>query len=148
MGRVFSINIGTEKGEPKSMITAGFLKEDHGFVGDCHAGPGTRQVSLLAIEEIEKVEAGHPEVDFQPGIFAENITTEGLDLSKIKVGDRLSIGSDVTLKVTQIGKECRKGCSISRVVGDCIMPRQGIFAAVEKGGPVKIYDSLFLERQR
>ena len=146
MGRVFSINIGIEKGEPKSMISAGFLKEDHGFVGDCHAGPGIRQVSLLAIEEIEKVEAGHPEVDFQPGIFAENITTEGLDLSKIRVGDRLLIGSEVTLKVTQIGKECRKGCSISRVVGDCIMPRQGIFAIVEKGGPIKTQDQIAFRR--
>ena len=149
-GRIFSINISSRKGEPKKMVQAGFLKEGHGLEGDVHAGSGNRQVSLLAIEEIEQFESGrnNTDVDISPGVFAENITTEGIDLSKVKAGDKFSVGKSVILRVSQIGKECNAGCGISRKIGSCIMPKQGIFAVVEKGGEVKVRDKITLVRQR
>ncbi len=132
------------------MVEEGLLKEDYGLEGDVHAGSGDRQVSLLTIEEIEAAEAActSPDIDFRPGIFAENITTEGFDLSKVKVGDRLMIADSIILKVTQIGKECHSGCQITQHIGKCIMPRQGIFALVEKGGPVKVHDRIALQKQK
>lgn len=149
-GRVFSINISGQKGIPKKMVQAGFLREGHGLEGDAHADSGNRQVSLLAIEEIEQVESSqsHPDIDLHPGVFAENITTEGIDLLKVKVGDRLAIGKSVVLRVSQIGKECHTGCGIARQIGRCIMPKQGIFTVVEKGGEVTVRDKITLVRQR
>jgi MOSC domain-containing protein YiiM len=146
--KIFSINISRHKGEPKNMVQSGVLKEGHGLEGDAHAGPGHRQVSLLAIEEIEKAEAsgGVSDIDFRPGIFAENITTEGFALSKVKAGDRLNIGSEAVLKITQVGKECHSGCSIMRATGHCIMPKSGIFASVEKGGLIKVYDPIVFQK--
>ena len=142
-GRIFSINISKQKGIPKDMVTSGELKEGYGLEGDSHGGLGLRQVSLLSIEEIEKAEESNKSgIDFKPGIFAENITTAELDLSKVKVGDRLVIGKDIVLKVTQRGKECHTGCVVSRQAGNCIMPKQGIFAIVEKGGMIKVHDPI------
>ncbi len=149
-GKVFSINIGKEKGKPKEMVKSAVFKEGHGIEGDAHAAGGARQVSLLSVEEIEKVEAGSASrgIDFRPGIFAENITTEGIDLSKLKIGARLQVGESVILKVTQIGKECRSACAIMRHVGRCIMPKQGVFASVEKGGVVLLHDRITISRQK
>lgn len=143
-GRVFSINISETKGGPKKMVRSVFLKEDFGIEGDAHAGPGLRQVSLLSIEEIEKAEEGRPpsEIELQPGIFAENITTQDVDFSRVKVGDTLMIGEDAVLRISQIGKDCSNPCSIGRSLGECIMPKQGIFATVEKGGEVKVHDRI------
>jgi MOSC domain-containing protein YiiM len=149
-GKVFSINIGKEKGKPKEMVKSAVFKESLGIEGDVHAAGGARQVSLLSVEEIEKVEAGSAsrDIDFRPGIFAENITTEGIDLSKLKKDDMLRVGESVVLKVTQIGKECVSGCHIMQYVGRCIMPKQGVFAAVEKGGAVNLHDRVTLSKQK
>lgn len=149
-GRIFSVNIGDKKSEPKKMVKEGLLKEGFGFQGDVHAGSGDRQVSLLAIEEIEAAEEScdSAQIDFRPGIFAENITTAGIDLSKVRAGDKLMIGDTIVLKVTRIGKECHSGCRISLQIGKCIMPRQGVFATVEKGGPVKVGDRMELQKEK
>lgn len=149
-GRVFSINISKEKGIPKEMVSSCILRAGFGIEGDAHAGSGKRQVSLLSIEAIEKFEseASKKGVEIRPGIFAENITTEGIALEKLKVGDRLSAGDNITLKVTAIGKECHSGCSITRSVGRCIMPKQGVFAEVEAGGALKIHDKIMRSRSR
>ncbi len=131
---VLSVNISEKKGEikvPKETIT---LKENWGIVGDAHAGDWHRQVSLLAEEDIDIMRAKGAELNF--GDFAENITTRGIELHTIPIGTILEIG-DSRLELTQIGKECHKGCAIRDKVGDCIMPRRGIFAKVLKGGDVK-----------
>jgi cyclic pyranopterin phosphate synthase len=145
-GRVFSINISESKGGPKKMVRSAFLKEAIGIEGDAHAGPGLRQVSLLSVEEIEKAEEGRPSgtIELHPGVFAENITTQDVDLSRVKVGDRLMVGEDAILRISQIGKDCPSPCSIGRSLGECIMPKQGIFATVEKSGEVKVHDRIRL----
>lgn len=149
-GRVFSVNIGRSKGVSKEMVRSCVAVPRFGIEGDAHAGPGLRQVSLLSVEEIEKMGCSFSssDVKFKPGIFAENITTSDLDFLKIKVGDTLMIGKDVVLRVTQIGKECHGSCAIMQQVGRCIMPEQGIFAVVEKGGDIFINDSIVLETKR
>ena len=150
-GKVFSINIGKEKGKPKDMVKFAIFQEGRGIEGDVHASGGGRQVSLLSIEEIEKVEmagSASPDIDFRPGVFAENITTVGVELSKLKNGDTIQIGDSVVLKVTQIGKECVSGCHIMQHVGRCIMPKQGVFALVQNGGTVNLNDRITLSRQK
>ncbi len=104
-----------------------------GILGDAHAGKWHRQVSLLASEDIDTMRGKGVEINF--GDFAENVTTEGVDLSSLPVGTMLYLG-DVILEVTQIGKECHEGCAIYQIVGDCVMPRKGIFARVVRGGEV------------
>lgn len=150
IGRVFSINISKEKGTPKEMVSSCVLKDGFGIEGDAHAGPGKRQVSLLSIEAVEEFEseASKKGVEIRPGIFAENITTEGIALEELKVGDRLNAGDHIILKVTAIGKECHAGCSITRTVGRCIMPKQGVFAEVEAGGTLKVHDRIARSRSR
>lgn len=149
-GRIFSINISAQKGEPKKPVRSASLKEDFGILDDAHAGPGgSRQVSLLAVEAIEKIEAsrGPSDIDFQPGIFAENITTEGVDLARLKIGDKLIVGEDAVLRISQIGKDCPRPCRIGRSLGECLMPKRGIFATVEKGGAIKVYDRIRVTRK-
>lgn len=133
-GKVLSINISEKKGTPKTKINPGVLIEDFGFEGDAHAGKWHRQVSLLAKESIDKSK-GLPTDGLCHGIFAENITTEGMELFTIPVGTKLKIGECV-IEITQIGKECHEGCAIQKLVGKCVMPREGIFAKVIKGGKV------------
>ena len=128
MSKVIAINISEEKGVTKNPIEKGFFKINHGLLGDAHAGDWHRQVSLLGIESIKKMKAVGIE-SLSTGQFAENITTEGLTLYELPVGTKLKIG-DVLLEVTQIGKECHKGCKIKELVGECIMPKEGIFAKV------------------
>ncbi len=130
---IISLNVSDEVGQRKHSVAEAELKPDHGIVGDAHAGDWHRQVSLLADEDIETMRGRGVTLD--PGIFAENITTRGVDLAALPVGARLTIGS-AELEVTQIGKECHHGCAIYQQVGDCVMPRKGIFAKVVKGGRV------------
>jgi MOSC domain-containing protein YiiM len=145
-GRIFSINISAAKGAVKSMARSGRLVAGHGLEGDGHAGPGLRQVSLLAIEDIEKFEqmVKDDEVDLHPGVFAENLTTEGIQLTGVKVGDRLAVGGKAILRVTQIGKACHDGCEIKKKTGVCLMPTSGIFAVVEEGGEIRLRDPICL----
>ncbi len=119
------------------------IQEDFGVVDDAHADGAThRQVSLLAIESINKMRALG--FDLNPGDFAENITTQGIDLVPLPVSTRLRAGADIILEITQIGKECHAACAIRRQVGDCIMPREGIFARVIRGGRLKAGDTITL----
>jgi MOSC domain-containing protein YiiM len=131
--KILSINISQKKGEQKKPVVKAVVREEHGIVGDAHAGKWHRQVSLLAVEDIDTMRGKGVEINF--GDFAENVTTEGVDLSSLPVGTMLYLG-DVILEVTQIGKECHEGCAIYQIVGDCVMPRKGIFARVISGGEV------------
>lgn len=134
-GKVVAINISEKKGVVKKPIEQGVFIEEHGLEGDAHAGKWHRQVSLLAQESIDKMKKSGVE-GLSVGKFAENITTEGLVLYELPVGTRLKIGVTIQ-EVTQIGKECHGGCEIRRLVGDCVMPREGIFTRVIKGGVIK-----------
>ena len=140
-GRVVSVNVAGTKGVRKDPVEAITLVVEHGVEGDAHAGPWHRQVSLLANESIEKMLAACPTVD--PGAFGENITTEGMVLFELPVGARLYVGGTL-LEVTQIGKECHDRCAIFHQAGDCVMPREGIFAKVLEGGEVAPGDGIVL----
>ena len=130
---LLSINVSTAVGVPKTPVERAVLRENYGIEGDAHAGEWHRQVSLLADEDIETMRGRG--VDLTPGIFAENLTTLGIDLSRLSVGSRLRIGPAL-LEITQIGKECHQGCAIRQAVGDCVMPRRGVFARVLAGGEI------------
>ena len=120
------------------------LKADWGIVGDAHAGHWHRQVSLLAMESIEKMRQRGLNVG--PGRFAENLTTQGLDLLSLPIGSRVQVGEEVVLEITQHGKVCHDRCAIYEMAGDCVMPREGVFAKVIRGGQVKAGDRIeFLE---
>lgn len=134
-GKVLRVSISDEKGVPKKNVEEVRLLVEWGVEGDAHAGAWHRQVSLLAMESIKKMQEKGLEV--RPGDFAENITTEGLDLLSLPIGTLLRVGSEALLEVTQIGKECHAGCAIFQQVGQCIMPTEGIFARVIKGGKVR-----------
>jgi MOSC domain-containing protein YiiM len=134
-GRIVAVSVSDRKGVVKHNIDQAHLLVDHGLKGDAHAEGGIRQVSLLARESIDKMVAAGAKV--KPGDFAENLTVAGLDVMHLPVGTRLQVGEAVELEVTQIGKTCHKGCAIRELVGDCVMPREGIFARVLKEGLVK-----------
>lgn len=135
IGKVLAINISEKKGVVKKPINEGVFIEDFGLEGDAHAGKWHRQVSLLGIESFNKMkELGIEGLDY--GSFAENITTEGIILYELPVGTRLKIGETIQ-EVTQIGKECHTGCAIAKQVGKCVMPKEGIFTRVIKGGIVR-----------
>ena len=131
---ILSINISKTKGIQKTPIDAATLKENHGIIGDAHAGDWHRQVSLLADEDIDTMRGRGADITF--GTFAENITTRGLPLSDLPLGARIQLG-EVMLEITQKGKECHHGCAIFEIVGDCVMPRRGVFARVTKGGTIR-----------
>jgi MOSC domain-containing protein YiiM len=135
--RILSLNVSERVGEQKKPAPGGrvTLKQDHGIVGDAHAGPWHRQVSFLADEDVDTMRGKGVRIGF--GDFAENVTTRGVDLAALPVGTRLKLG-EAELEVTQIGKECHAHCAIYRAVGDCVMPRRGIFARVLKGGEVSL----------
>lgn len=143
-GKVFSINYSSTKGVSKVPLKKALLIKDFGLDKDAHAGTELRQVSLLSIESIRRQKecSKIKEKDFalKAGDFAENITTEGIDLSALKINDKISIGPDVILEISKIGKECHKYCSIYYKIGDCIMPREGIFAKVLAGGEIAAGD--------
>jgi len=141
MATIIAVCKSEKKGTKKKDVGAGLLKAEFGLVGDAHADCCThRQVSLLAVESIGKMRALGLEVN--PGDFAENLTTEDIDLVSLPVGTRVSVGERIVLEITQIGKECHTGCAIYRQVGKCIMPEEGVFAKVIKGGPVRIGDRI------
>ncbi len=141
VARIIAVCTSDEKQTKKMNVRCACLKEDYGIIGDAHSSEDThRQISLLAIESINKMrELG---LNVHPGEFAENFTTEGIDLVSLPVGTKLSVGEEVILEVTQIGKECHIRCAIYQQAGDCIMPKEGIFARVINGGTVKIGDKI------
>ena len=143
MGKILAVCRSDSKGTTKESIGQGFFREVFGLVDDAHSDCNThRQVSLLAIESINKMRSMGMEL--KPGDFAENLTTEGMDLVSLPVGTRLTVGEEVLLEVTQIGKECHTGCAIFKQVGKCIMPKEGIFAKVVRGGKVNQGDSIHI----
>jgi MOSC domain-containing protein YiiM len=141
-GRVVAVSVSVGKGEKKTPVPSVTLVEEHGVRDDAHAGPGIRQVSLLAAESIAKMQAKGLAVG--PGDFAENITVEGFDLLNVRLGDRIRVGEAV-LEVSQIGKECHDRCAIYIQAGDCVMPREGVFARVIRGGGVAPGDPVLRE---
>jgi len=144
MARIIAVCKSEKKGTKKKDIGEGLLRADFGLVGDAHADCCThRQISLLAVESIEKMRALGMELN--PGDFAENLTTEDIDLVSLPIGTSMSIGEQVVLEITQIGKECHKGCTIRRQVGKCIMPEEGVFARVIRGGAIRAGDRIKVE---
>jgi MOSC domain-containing protein YiiM len=139
-GKILSVCVSLEKGTKKREVNSVRLIPDWGIDGDAHSGIWHRQVSLLPVEDIDEMKKVIP--DLKPGDFAENITTQGIDLDHIKIGDRIIVGEDIVLEVSQIGKECHSGCEIQKLTGECIMPTKGVFTKVLKGGIVKRDDSL------
>ena len=143
VGRIIAISISKRKGTPKSNVDSARLIEDYGIENDAHAGKWHRQVSFLAMESIQKMrDKGLPKL--RPGAFAENITTEFLDLPMLKIGSIVKIGCEAELEITQIGKECHAKCAIYYKVGDCVMPSDGIFGIVKKGGIIKSGDEVIV----
>ena len=141
-GKVLAVNVSEGKGTKKANIQSCMLLKDFGLEGDAHAGPWHRQVSLLANESIEKMRAKGLDVGY--GDFAENITTQGVDLVGLPIGTMIRVGETVLLRVTQIGKVCHDRCAIYYQAGDCVMPREGIFAEVVNEGKVRAGDEIMI----
>lgn len=141
IAKVVSINISDKKGVRKKPVDKALIKENYGIETDAHAsGKWHRQISLLALESIEKMKAMGLKVG--PGDFAENITTQGVDLPGLPVGAKMTIGRKVEVEVSQIGKVCHTRCAIYHQAGDCVMPKEGIFVKVLKGGTIKTGDEI------
>ena len=139
MGKVMAVCISEKKGTQKRNVHEALFIEDFGLEKDAHAGKWHRQVSLLSYEKIQEFkEKGAPVED---GAFGENLIVSGIDFKKLPVGTRFQCG-DVVLEMTQIGKECHSGCEIYKIMGDCIMPREGVFAKVLRGGRIREGDEL------
>jgi MOSC domain-containing protein YiiM len=138
--KIVSIAVSKKKGTRKVPVDSVQIIEDHGIDKDAHAGSWHRQVSFLASESIEESRSRGLNVTF--GDFAENIATEGVDWKTVPVGTRLKLGDSVIVEITQIGKECHKKCAIYYQAGDCIMPREGVFARVLKGGAIRSGDPI------
>ena len=146
MAHVEAVCLSHKKGIVKKEQQQVAVLDNWGIDGDAHAGDWHRQVSLLAGESIDNVKEILPTL--KNGAFAENIITRGIDLITLQIGDRLQVGDQVVLEVTQIGKECHNsGCAIKKATGDCIMPREGIFARVIKGGVVAKDDAILMQTQ-
>lgn len=143
MASITSVNISEQKGTVKHPVAQAVLRSGHGIAGDAHAGDWHRQVSLLAEESIDKVRKNAPDLVLSPGVFAENLTTEGITLHTLPVGTKLQIGEAV-LEITQIGKECHLGCAIREQTGDCVMPREGVFAIVVGEGVLRPGDAIVI----
>ena len=141
MAQIIAVCTSKTKGTKKKTVAKGTIKDNLGFIGDAHADSSThRQVSLLAIESIHKMrDCG---VDVGPGDFAENLTTQGIDLLSLPLGTQLTVGKEIILKLTQIGKQCHTKCAIYRQVGRCIMPTEGVFTKVIRGGVVRTGDPI------
>lgn len=139
MAQITAVCISKVKGVQKEPVISITLKKNYGIEGDAHAGDWHRQVSLLGEESVDKLRAMLPQID--PGAFAENILTKGIILYTLPVGTKLRSG-DVLLEITQIGKECHQGCAIRELAGDCVMPREGVFAIVLEEGTLKPGDEL------
>jgi MOSC domain-containing protein YiiM len=139
-GIIHAVSVSDRKGVVKHNVPQAKLLVEHGLEGDAHAEGGIRQVSLLSLQSIDKMVAMGAAV--KPGDFAENLTVDGLEVMTLPVGTRLKVGRDVLLEITQIGKACHKGCAIRELVGDCVMPREGVFARVLQEGVVKVGDTV------
>lgn len=140
VGKVISLNISVKKGTTKSSVSEVELIENYGIKGDAHANSNWhRQISLLSINSIEKMKDKGFDLNF--GDFAENITVEGFEVKDLSIGTKLKIG-EVILEISQIGKSCHSKCEIFKTVGDCIMPKEGVFARVLKGGKIKVGDEI------
>jgi MOSC domain-containing protein YiiM len=137
---VVAVSVSDRKGVVKENVPEVRLVVAEGVAGDAHAEGGIRQVSFLALESIDKMRAAGAQV--KPGDFAENITTRGLAVDQLPVGTRLRLGAEAELTITQIGKTCHKGCAIRELVGDCIMPKEGVFGRVDKAGVVRPGDAI------
>ena len=142
-GRVLAVNISEKKGMRKTNVYSCHVLKDFGLKDDAHGGPWHRQISLLANESIQKMTAMGLNVGY--GDFAENITTEGVDLVHLPIGTIIRIGKQIVLRVTQIGKECHERCAIYYQAGDCVMPKEGIFAEVINDGKVAVGDEIIIE---
>jgi MOSC domain-containing protein YiiM len=143
-GKIVAVCISEKKSTRKKNVFVGELRENFGLVNDAHSDPCThRQVSLLALESIQKMQALGLKVG--SGDFAENLTTEGIDLLSLPIGTQISVGDNALLEVTQIGKECHTPCAIYYQAGRCVMPEEGIFAKVIRGGMVKVGDEIRAE---
>ncbi|MBI5016323.1 MAG: MOSC domain-containing protein [Deltaproteobacteria bacterium] len=145
MGTLVSINVSEEKGTKKVPVARARLGAE-GIEGDAHAGAWHRMVSLLAEESVDKMRAAG--LDVGPGAFAENLTTRGLDLLALPLGTRLRVGADAVLELTQHGKECHSRCAIYYQAGDCVMPREGVFARVQTGGEIHTGDEIVVEERK
>ena len=147
-GTIVAVNTSPKKGQIKRPVASVEITAGRGIEGDAHRDFGRRQVSLLAIEDIEAQKAlagaaaGAAGIEIGPGAFAENLTTRGLDLAALRVGDELVVAGTVRLRVSQIGKDCHTKCAVYRLIGDCIMPARGIFCEVLSGGTVRAGDAI------
>ena len=141
--KIESIAVSRKKGTRKEPVDQASLLEDYGIEGDAHAGPWHRQVSFLSSESIQKARDQGLDVTF--GDFAENIATSGIDWQTVPIGTKINLGDTARVEITQIGKECHNKCAIYYMAGDCIMPREGIFARVLKGGVIHCGDSVQIE---
>lgn len=145
-GTIVSVNTSAKKGQIKRPVAAAELRTGRGIEGDAHRDFGHRQVSLLAVEDIEAQKARLGDAGaasrLVPGAFAENLTTRGLDLASLAIGDLLVLGGRVRLKVSQIGKDCHTKCAVYHLTGDCIMPARGIFCEVLDDGGVRPGDTI------
>ncbi|HIC92666.1 MAG TPA: MOSC domain-containing protein [Anaerolineae bacterium] len=139
-GTIVAVCASRRKGVRKRNVGKAELRADWGLIGDAHAGNWHRQVSLLALESIEKMR--RKGLNVGPGSFAENLTTKGLDLLSLPIGSRVRVGEEVVLEITQHGKVCHDRCAIYEMAGDCVMPREGVFARVIRGGWVKVGDAI------
>ena len=133
-GTIVAISVSRDKGVAKTGVNEAKFVAGHGIENDAHAGPWIRQISLLAMESIQKLEGKVAPEALAPGSFAENITTRGIIVATMMLGTRLAVGKDVVLEITKIGKECHARCAIYEAAGDCVMPREGVFAKVIAGG--------------
>ena len=140
MGKIIAVCTSEKKGMRKKNIGTGIMKVNFGLEGDAHGGDWHRQISLLAMESIKKMQ--DKGLDVVPGDFAENLTTEGIELPTLPIGTKLRIGDKGLGEVTQIGKECHTKCAIYYQAGDCVMPKEGIFIKVLEGGPVQVGDEI------
>lgn len=143
MGKIVAVCTSPKKGMRKKNVGEALLVVEHGIEGDAHVGEWHRQVSLLALESIEKMRQMGLKVG--PGDFAENLTTKGIDLVSLPIGTKLKIGETALGEVTQIGKECHTRCAIYYQAGDCVMPKEGIFIRVLQGGTVKVGDNIEIQ---
>ena len=147
-GKVLSINISKEKGEIKNPVEKAKIIKDQGIQNDVHSGQPVKQISIMEQNIIRDFEKKH-QLDLMPGDFAENLTTKGLEISKLKVGTKLLMGEEILLQVSQIGKKCHDDCAIKDKTGHCLMPEKGIFCRVLEGGPLKRGDKIkILDEER
>lgn len=139
-GKILAVCRSEKRGTVKSEIGEGLLIENFGLKDDAHTGKWHRQISLLGVESIDKMQSKGFKIKY--GDFAENLTIEGIVLHQLPLGTKLKVGENVLLEVTQIGKECHSDCEVRKKIGDCVMPREGIFARVLKGGKAKVGDDI------